>query len=453
MPALPTTDASGARHLLRALLRECTYLPDPAARIYVHRHVLRRFREYHPPQGKHRDHKDHLENPAFSPQRIRGALKNAWKGLNFLRRVNEGEVAPLQQLLLLTYGRTGRRRHELMDTLLIPDAVGESEAVRLWQADVAATLDPSEAITGIPKAVAEAPRRNGKPHKYEISQRYSRLRALLESQRRYARPVELRRAKLKLTYLEVPLTNIWMRPFPRKRERNMVRKWYASILDKVFPPLPEDEWERLRDLVSGVRKWHGFKRRRPAACTTTTTTMSDKPSIRLATREDVGAILDLIKELAIYENALDSVQATEESLAATLSFAASSSDGSSSTSSGYAKTLLVTAPEGEVAGMALFFNNYSTWRAKPGVYLEDLFVKSKYRRRGYGKLLIQELAKEVQRIDGARLEWSCLKWNEPSLKFYAGIGAKQMEEWVGLRVDGEALTHLAEGKAASAGNE
>lgn len=263
MPALPTTDASGARHLLRALLRECTYLPDPAARIYVHRHVLRRFREYHPPQGKHRDHKDHLENPAFSPQRIRGALKNAWKGLNFLRRVNEGEVAPLQQLLLLTYGRTGRRRHELMETLLIPDAVSESEAVRLWQAEVAATLDPSETITGIPKAVAEAPRRNGKPHKYEISQRYSRLRALLESQRRYARPVELRRAKLKLTYLEVPLTNIWMRPFPRKRERNMVRKWYASILDKVFPPLPEDEWERLRDLVSGVRKWHGFKRRRP----------------------------------------------------------------------------------------------------------------------------------------------------------------------------------------------
>lgn len=168
---------------------------------------------------------------------------------------------------------------------------------------------------------------------------------------------------------------------------------------------------------------------------------------------DVGAILDLIKELAIYENALDSVQATEESLAATLSFAASPSDGSSSTSSGYAKTLLLTAPEGEVAGMALFFNNYSTWRAKPGVYLEDLFVKPKYRRRGYGKLLIQELAKEVQRIGGGRLEWSCLKWNEPSLKFYAGIGAKQMEEWVGLRVDGEALINLAEGKAASSGNE
>ncbi|EKG14087.1 hypothetical protein MPH_08830 [Macrophomina phaseolina MS6] len=178
--------------------------------------------------------------------------------------------------------------------------------------------------------------------------------------------------------------------------------------------------------------------------------MSDSPSIRLATREDVPTILALIQELAIYENALDSVQATEESLANTLSFGPSpSSQAAPAATSGYAKTFLITAPEGEVAGMALFFNNYSTWTAKPGIYLEDLFVKPKYRRRGYGKLLIQELAGEVRRINGGRLEWSCLKWNEPSLKFYAGVGAKQMEEWVGLRVDGEALVNLAEGKATS----
>ncbi|EOD52745.1 hypothetical protein GTA08_BOTSDO10271 [Neofusicoccum parvum] len=169
--------------------------------------------------------------------------------------------------------------------------------------------------------------------------------------------------------------------------------------------------------------------------------MSNQPSIH------VSIILGLIKELAVYENALDSVQATEESLAATLTFAPSSSEQPTpAASSGYAKTFLLTAPEGEVAGMALFFHNYSTWRAKPGIYLEDLFVKPKYRKRGYGKLLIQELAKEVQRTNGGRLEWSCLKWNEPSLKFYAGIGAKQMEEWVGLRVDGEALVKLAESR-------
>jgi len=92
----------------------------------------------------------------------------------------------------------------------------------------------------------------------------------------------------------------------------------------------------------------------------------------------------------------------------------------------------------------LFFHNYSTWRAAPGIYLEDLFVRPKFRRRGYATLLLKELAKEVIRIDGARLEWSCLKWNENALNFYRRLGAVTMDEWVGLRVDGEALKKLAE---------
>ncbi|OJD35453.1 uncharacterized protein BKCO1_1700054 [Diplodia corticola] len=264
---LPAADASGARHLLRALLRECTYLPDPAARLYAHHQVVSRFLDYHPLQLEGGYYKDPSDNPALSPRRLRGALQNARKSLNFLRRANEGEMAPLQQLLLLTYGRTGKRRHELMRTLLTPDTISESEAVELWQAEVEATLDPSKAITGIPRAVEEAPRREGRPHKYKISPRYSQLRALLESQMSDARPIEMRRAKLKSAHLEVPLTNIWMRPFPRKREVNMVHKWYATVLDKVLPPLPEDEWERLRDLVSGARKWSGLKRRRPGVPT------------------------------------------------------------------------------------------------------------------------------------------------------------------------------------------
>lgn len=193
---------------------------------------------------------------------------------------------------------------------------------------------------------------------------------------------------------------------------------------------------------------------------------------------DVPIILSLIEELAAFENAPDSVEATETSLRLTLSFAPSShhhhrhhhdhksaSDHGhnsqpppdrpfSSTShapptqtSGYAKTLLITAqPEDEVAGMALYFHNYSTWRAKPGIYLEDLFVSEKYRRRGYATLLLRELAKEVTRIEGGRLEWSCLKWNQDALDFYERLGAKQMDEWVGLRVDGEALVKLAKGQ-------
>jgi GNAT superfamily N-acetyltransferase len=159
----------------------------------------------------------------------------------------------------------------------------------------------------------------------------------------------------------------------------------------------------------------------------------------------------MIKELAGYENALDKVQSSEESLRRTLSFTGSTRQ----TNPGYAKTLILRLPvkpenktdEPEaVAGMAMYFNNYSTWRSKPGVYLEDLFVRPQYRKRGYGKMLIQELAREVIRMDGGRLEWSCLRWNTPSLEFYRSLGAKEMEDWVQLRVDGNELERLALGK-------
>lgn len=93
--------------------------------------------------------------------------------------------------------------------------------------------------------------------------------------------------------------------------------------------------------------------------------------------------------------------------------------------------------------MALYFYNYSTWRSKPGIYLEDLYVKLDQRKKGYGKRLLVELAKEVNAMGGARLEWSVLKWNEPSIKFYESIGAQAMNDWVGMRVDNEGLTKLA----------
>lgn len=94
--------------------------------------------------------------------------------------------------------------------------------------------------------------------------------------------------------------------------------------------------------------------------------------------------------------------------------------------------------------MGLYFYNYSTWTGVPGIYLEDLFVKPAYRKRGYGKALIKALANEVLKVNGQRLEWSCLSWNTPSLEFYKSLGATQKDEWIGLRVDGEALNKLAE---------
>ena len=104
-----------------------------------------------------------------------------------------------------------------------------------------------------------------------------------------------------------------------------------------------------------------------------------------------------------------------------------------------------------IAGMALFFNNYSTWLAKPGIYLEDLFVRPAYRKRGYGKALLQALARECVKNDFGRLEWSVLSWNKPSIDFYESetIGAvSSREEWEGMRVTGEALGRLAGGKVA-----
>jgi GNAT superfamily N-acetyltransferase len=156
---------------------------------------------------------------------------------------------------------------------------------------------------------------------------------------------------------------------------------------------------------------------------------------------DIPTILQLIHELASYEHALHEVLATEASLRSTLSFP-------SDPTKGYAKTLLIT-PTGStgVAGMALYFHNYSTWRAAPGIYLEDLFMRPEFRGRGYGHALLRELARECVRLGCKRLEWSVLKWNEPSIKFYESekVGAKMMSEWVGMRVDGEGLEKLAAG--------
>jgi GNAT superfamily N-acetyltransferase len=151
----------------------------------------------------------------------------------------------------------------------------------------------------------------------------------------------------------------------------------------------------------------------------------------------------MIHELAAYENATSSVKSTEESLLKTLSHASSSSDPNPTFTPGFAKTLLLTAPEGDICAMALYYYNYSTWQGAPGIYLEDLFVKPAYRKRGYGKALIRELARETVNIGGTRLEWSCLDWNTPSLEFYRSLGATEKKDWVGLRVDGEALGRLA----------
>lgn len=182
-------------------------------------------------------------------------------------------------------------------------------------------------------------------------------------------------------------------------------------------------------------------------------------SIRYARQADVPVILQLINELASYEKALHEVLATEQTLRDTLSFPDATS--ASGFTPGFAKTLLISRSttagkgmgegqgesegESEIAGMALYFHNYSTWRAAPGIFLEDLFVRPAYRGTGFGTALLQALARECVRLGCRRLEWNVLKWNAPSIRFYQGesVGATRMEEWVGMRVDGDGLELLA----------
>lgn len=144
------------------------------------------------------------------------------------------------------------------------------------------------------------------------------------------------------------------------------------------------------------------------------------------------------------------MHATPALLARTLAF------GSAPTSpTRPARCLLLVTPAGTVAGFALYFYNYSTWRAAPGIYVEDLFVRETERRKGYAGLLLAELAREVLGLSGGRLEWSVLKWNAPSIAFYEGegVGARMMGEWVGMRVDGDALVRLAAKAAGRAEGE
>ena len=151
---------------------------------------------------------------------------------------------------------------------------------------------------------------------------------------------------------------------------------------------------------------------------------------RFATREDVPAILDFILELAEYENMTDDVVATKELLCEWL-FDKKSAE------------VIIALDNGKPIGYALFFHSFSTFLGRAGIYLEDLFVMPEYRGRGYGKLLLKELARIAVERGCGRLEWSCLDWNKPSIDFYLSLGAVPMSEWTVYRVAGETLHKLA----------
>jgi GNAT superfamily N-acetyltransferase len=159
--------------------------------------------------------------------------------------------------------------------------------------------------------------------------------------------------------------------------------------------------------------------------------------IRPAAEADVPLILRFIRELAEYERLLHEVVATEDRLRDTL-FGPRPG----------AEVVIAEDEDGEPLGFALFFHNYSTFLAQPGIYLEDLYVRPEARGRGAGRALLAHLARLARERGCGRLEWWVLDWNEPAIRFYRSLGARPMDEWTVFRLAGADLDRLAD-EAAS----
>lgn len=159
---------------------------------------------------------------------------------------------------------------------------------------------------------------------------------------------------------------------------------------------------------------------------------AEKLIIRKGTIEDSGLILEFIRKLSVYEKLAHEVTATLEKVKESV-FSENSN----------VKTLLAFF-EGRPAGFALYFYNYSTFKATKGLYLEDLYVNEEDRGKGIGKKLLVELARIARNERCGRFEWSVLDWNEPAINFYKSIGAKAMDEWTVYRLDEEGINKLSE---------
>jgi len=230
--------------LLRGILRECTYLPDAAARQYMKKYVLERYRAYQP------------DVSASGPQvvsgkdRITAVTRKARKAFAFLRKANDGHLPHLTKVLFMTYGRVGRRRHELLSPLLretYSSKITDTPMVKLpyIHAKLIArfgTLKP-ETMNAIP-SISPA------------------LEALLKSQvdsRLQGPPL----STPKTLGIDLPELSAWYRRTPEKRIKNKAKSWFSDILARALPPLSHHEWHRLRKLAHGVTNWEGSVQRRP----------------------------------------------------------------------------------------------------------------------------------------------------------------------------------------------
>lgn len=216
----PNQQGDHVRWLLRALLRECTYLPDPHARLYVHNLVLARFRASQRPI-----------NQTSIVQRRATLIKKGYAILKTLNRANQGHSWPLHKILQYTYGRIGPRRHQILDSLR---TLGSAQDAKTSQA-VASKVP----VPGMPEII------------------YTLGKSQLANHTDFF-PVR----NIRSLSLEIPSKNAWGRPFPACRIRNMQRKFNARFMKRLLPPLPADEWEQLRKRITGEIPFEGQIRRR-----------------------------------------------------------------------------------------------------------------------------------------------------------------------------------------------
>ncbi|RAH42817.1 uncharacterized protein BO95DRAFT_228143 [Aspergillus brunneoviolaceus CBS 621.78] len=230
-----TVPAATWRHLLRSLLREASYLPDPVAKGYMHRYVLGRFRHY-------------ANNPSFEErndlwQRWR-LRKTAIKGLSVLQRANQGYMKPLEKVLRMAYGRTGRRRRELILSL------------------ITRTTPPSEPK---PKCLEDLLAKNSMTEDWKPPRV---VQDLLKAQLQQPLLQYLDAApRIKDFEPVIPEKNSWARPVPHCRRRNIRKKWYSKVLANLLPPVPRRDLKILEGLISGQLPWMPPKRRKATGTT------------------------------------------------------------------------------------------------------------------------------------------------------------------------------------------
>ena len=232
-------------YLFRALLREASYLPDQASRKFFHAHIVYRFRA-HCPRKKTSTTTSTKENSTKTVlnSRLKEYVAEARKNVKLLIHANHGSTAHLQKILEMTYGRRGKRKHELLLDLMPekPKPVDEKELQELAKA-------------------VEADRASAGSKEPRVTEK---LLALIKSQKAQKDQM-FTKTNLRSTKPVVPETNAWGRPFPKSRVTNVKKRWFRETLERLMPPLPEKEWRRLEDLALGRVRWEGRPERRAQA--------------------------------------------------------------------------------------------------------------------------------------------------------------------------------------------